>query len=334
MSGAAPPKHPYGVALALLAGFWAVTALILARWDPDPALARIFFVPGYGWRYADTVWAEGLRRFGTWPGMMLAAAALWILTKPRFGANLRRCALVVLLTAIIGPGLLVNVAFKDHWGRPRPRQTAAFGGLWEYRPFYEHGVPGRGKSFPSGHAAMGFLLLAPLACRPLSRKKVLVLTVTGLAYGGAVSAARMAQGAHFGTDCLGSLAFVTLTAFSLAALIGPVSGWLRRLRAAPPAARWIWRLAGAGCIAILLLVFLTARPFYESREVAVTPPAPGGGLRVLAVPPPDRLRGVSHHGRRAAAGDQRAWQRCFQPGCAHKRRGPAGRRQPGRHGPY
>jgi hypothetical protein len=41
---------------------------------------------------------------------------------------MRMYGLFILLSVILGPGLLVNLVFKDHWGRPRPRQVVALGG--------------------------------------------------------------------------------------------------------------------------------------------------------------------------------------------------------------
>jgi lipid A 4'-phosphatase len=50
---------------------------------------------------------------------------------------------------VIGPGLIINAVFKDHWDRPRPRDVVQFGGALDYTP-----APWRGEgggSFPCGH---------------------------------------------------------------------------------------------------------------------------------------------------------------------------------------
>ena len=62
----------------------------------------------------------------------------------------------ILLCVAIGPGLIVNVALKDHWGRPRPRQIIEFGGKFAYvQPLVP--AEARGKSFPCGHCSVGYL---------------------------------------------------------------------------------------------------------------------------------------------------------------------------------
>ena len=68
----------------------------------------------------------------------------------------RRPAVQVLLAVVIGPGLLGNVLFKDHWQHPRPRDLVEFGGPLHYVPAPLIGTEG-GASFPCGHCTVGFL---------------------------------------------------------------------------------------------------------------------------------------------------------------------------------
>lgn len=111
----------------------------------------------------------------------------------------RRAVLVFLLSAaVLGPGLLVNLGLKDHWGRPRPRQVVEFGGDETYEPPL---LPGSRHadchSFVSGHASIGFYFFG-LALLSRSRKW-LWLPIIG---GAAIGATRIAQGAHFFSDVL------------------------------------------------------------------------------------------------------------------------------------
>ena len=39
-----------------------------------------------------------------------------------------RAAVFLVLSLLLGPGLLVNVILKDNWGRPRPGSVVEFGG--------------------------------------------------------------------------------------------------------------------------------------------------------------------------------------------------------------
>ena len=48
----------------------------------------------------------------------------------------RKGVWTVVLTMVIGIGLVINLGFKDHWGRPRPKQIQEFGGQQQFHPFY------------------------------------------------------------------------------------------------------------------------------------------------------------------------------------------------------
>jgi lipid A 4'-phosphatase len=62
-----------------------------------------------------------------------------------------RAALFLILTLVLGPGLLVNVALKDHWARPRPGMVTEFGGTMVFRPWWDpRGACASNCSFVSG----------------------------------------------------------------------------------------------------------------------------------------------------------------------------------------
>jgi lipid A 4'-phosphatase len=138
---------------------WYLTALqmavlLLVTWllesfGIDRRLAAHFFRSGAGWYLSKApVWVW-LHDYGTMPGLMLSlgALAVWLagLYLPGLKAWRKPC-LVVVLTTVIGAGLLVNAVLKQYWGRPRPDQTIEFGGNWEYRPIFSPGPPGQGAS--------------------------------------------------------------------------------------------------------------------------------------------------------------------------------------------
>jgi membrane-associated PAP2 superfamily phosphatase len=128
----------------------------------------------------------------------------------------RRPAAYVLLTLALGPGLLVNVVFKDNWGRPRPRQIEQFDGHMQYLPPLAMGQKDQGKSFPAGHASVGFSFFTlwflwrsrwPRLARWALAGAIALGTVMGLG--------RMAAGAHFLSDVLWSGYLTFLTALIL-----------------------------------------------------------------------------------------------------------------------
>ena len=125
----------------------------------------------------------------------------------------RKAAILLVFTLIIGPGLFVNVLFKDHAGRPRPRDIVEFNGTEQYICPCVVGENKDGKSFPCGHCSMGFYLAIPyLFLR--NRRKLLAYTFLagGIVYGIIIGIARMMVGAHFASDVLWAGGIVWLIA--------------------------------------------------------------------------------------------------------------------------
>ncbi|MGV6809387.1 MAG: phosphatase PAP2 family protein [bacterium] len=119
--------------------------------------------------------------------------------------RLRIYAVFILLTFVLGPGLLVNTVFKDHWGRPRPDAVQQFGGHEPYLPPLRYYADGDGKSFPSGHSSVGFALFAFwLIWRKRNRWLNQLLLISTLSMGILIGLSRMAAGAHFLSDVLWS----------------------------------------------------------------------------------------------------------------------------------
>ena len=124
--------------------------------------------------------------------------------------------LVPLLTIIFGAGLIIDKSFKDHWGRPRPKQTIEFGGTQPFRPFYKPHFfnPEPSKSFPSGHSSMGFYFFSLVFVGRRLGKRWLFQSATMLAIvlGALLCYTRMAQGGHYFSDVLMSAAIMWWTA--------------------------------------------------------------------------------------------------------------------------
>jgi len=132
-------------------------------------------------------------------------------------ARYRKESLFLVLFLALGPGLVVDTVFKDHWGRPRPIEIVNFGGNAEYHPVWQKGVASPNESFPSGHASMGFYLIGPyFFLQRRNRLLALVFLGTGLAAGGLFGAARILQGKHFLTDVIWAGGMIYLTGAILA----------------------------------------------------------------------------------------------------------------------
>ncbi len=159
-----------------------------------------------------------LYHWGVYPGLALGLGGLVVAIAGLVIPPLRRWrkeGLFLALLLLIGPGLVVNVWFKGCWGRPRPCETAMFGGA---RPFVPAGMPGptEGRSFPSGHASMGFFLMAP-AFFLYRRNKRLALWffVLGLTAGTVIGLGRIVQGRHFASDVVWSAGMIYLCGWCL-----------------------------------------------------------------------------------------------------------------------
>jgi lipid A 4'-phosphatase len=122
------------------------------------------------------------------------------------------------LLFVIGPGILVNWVFKPCWSRPRPHAVKCFGGPRDFVPVLKFGDGEEDSSFPSGHAATGFFLMAPaLVCYRRRPWLALAFLLLGLSWGTLIGLARIVAGAHFPSDVLWSGGIVYFTALALAA---------------------------------------------------------------------------------------------------------------------
>jgi len=138
--------------------------------------------------------------FGLAAAVAVLGAIAAIRHRPLLGVG-PRVALYLLLTLALGPGLLVNVVLKDHWGRPRPSTITEFSGPKTYvPPFVLSDQCDDNCSFPSGHAALGFWPVA-FALLASSRRRQLWIAAA-LSFGSLVGLARIAQGGHFLSDVL------------------------------------------------------------------------------------------------------------------------------------
>jgi len=218
------PRMQKGLAAEFLIPLAVAAAITVALGaaGADLAVASYFYVPGAGWPHGNELPWDLLYRYGNIPAIVLAAisGAVFVLSFviERFRRE-RMAALFIVVFLALGPGLVVNTVFKDHWGRPRPADIVQFGGTDAYRPFWSPGQPGQGRSFPSGHAAIGFFLMAPFfVLRSRAPRWARKALVAGILYGTLMGLARMTQGGHFLTDIIWSGVLVYLSGLVLCSL--------------------------------------------------------------------------------------------------------------------
>jgi membrane-associated PAP2 superfamily phosphatase len=226
------------------AGFLLCAAVAaLLPWRPiDTGAARLFYrpaAPGGAWQPPEAIW-RALGAVTPCVAILLAAAGLGLLLHAALASpparRGMRPGLMILLGLVLGPGLLVNAIGKDHWHRPRPRQTAGLGGDFAYvMPLH---VGPAGKSFPCGHASVGFACaavgFAVAAGRRRARQRWFAASS---ALGALLGLGRVATGAHFVSDVVWA-ALLTYASLFLVALA------VRPDRAPVPAAgSTSWRVA-------------------------------------------------------------------------------------------
>ncbi|MFI5344409.1 MAG: phosphatase PAP2 family protein [Chlamydiales bacterium] len=165
----------------------------------------------------------GIYHYAIWPGWLLAGAAMAGFIFSFIFSSLRkwRCAcLYLILTLAIGSGIISHAVLKDHWGRPRPKQSVEFGGRQPFRPFYSPNLfhqPEPSKSFPCGHCTMGFYFFALMFLGIRYKQKKVFWLGLGLSLilGALLGYARIAQGGHFFSDVLVSAFVMWWTALVL-----------------------------------------------------------------------------------------------------------------------
>jgi len=261
---------------AIILGSLLVSSWVIVQWNLDPRVSELFYSPEYpdypmrGWPMRVVQPWRLLYDYGTVPGAVFSVAALfaWFfcLVSDRY-RRWHRYFLLVVLTAVIGGGLLVNAVFKPYWGRPRPGQTEQFGGIYSYRPVYSPGIPGKGESFPCGHCTMGFVFLTLFFFRKMSRNLALWGGFFGVVMGVLLSLTRIFQGAHYLSDTVWSLGIILLTAVSLYYFVLRIP--VRQDTRPKKMGKAKKILLGAGILiaaACMVLLFLTRRPYYRSFQ--------------------------------------------------------------------
>ncbi len=110
----------------------------------------------------------------------------------------RKVFIYLLCVSIVGPGLLVNLTFKNNWERPRPRQVIEFGGTKSFEPPLAPAFEcQKCRSFVSGHASVGFMFFG-LALLSRQRRWIFAAAMAGAIIG----IVRISQGGHFLSDVI------------------------------------------------------------------------------------------------------------------------------------
>ena len=180
------------VGLALLPTVWTDVDFHLAHWGHDTGAVE------WWWVQLINLYVPLLFRIVI--GLALLAWVVLYFTQRGRGWHLALA--FVALAGILGPGLVVNLVFKENWHRARPYQVQEFGGEQQ---FSRAGVIAdqcyNNCSFVSGHTACGFFV-ASLLLIEKNRRRRWYWAAAGMAAGGIIGFARMADTAHWLSDVL------------------------------------------------------------------------------------------------------------------------------------
>jgi lipid A 4'-phosphatase len=125
-----------------------------------------------------------------------------------------RAALFLIVSLLLGPGLLVNAVLKDHWARPRPGMVTDFGGDMTFRPWWDpRGTCTDNCSFVSGETSSAVWLAAPALLVPLPWRYAAFAGVA--VYAAGIGVMRLLLGGHFLSDVLFAAIFTGLVIWTV-----------------------------------------------------------------------------------------------------------------------
>lgn len=236
----------------------------------DLAVAAWFYDPQTGkFPALASSWMPGVRHGAmavVWAAVIAAAGSLILrLILPRWRqAFPARAAVLFLVAALLVPGVLSNLVFKNNWARPRPIDVTEFRGEEHFVPWWDpRGDCPSNCSFFSGEASAAFWTYAPAALAPPQWRPLAygAATVFGLVIG----LMRMAFGGHFLSDVIaaGVVAFLVVWFAH-----GYLYRWPRTCR---PEEGWVAALSRAGLAIRAALRRLTGAKTNSAREGS--PPA-------------------------------------------------------------
>ncbi len=197
----------------LILGFFLLSSVLLVSFPSlDLKVSQLFYGDS-GFFLADQWWSKLLhacvgRLIGFTMGLVVILCVFNKFSRRNVcGVDIKK---VIFLSAvlILGAGLIVNVLFKNNFGRARPRNVMEFGGSQRFTPaFVIADECATNCSFSSGDGAGAFFALALAAA--FRRKRAPLLAA--LVFGGLVSFARIASGAHFLSDTVVSFFVMSIT---------------------------------------------------------------------------------------------------------------------------
>ncbi|WP_047308012.1 phosphatase PAP2 family protein [Rhodopseudomonas palustris] len=249
------------IALALFAGIGLTFGLFP---ELDLWLAGLFYdsaTKTFPLRSVDDL--EFVRDLAMWIAWAIAAPSIFALVYKMIRPDLPlvmpgRTVAFLLISITLSAGVLTNMTFKSHWGRPRPAAVTEFNGPWQFKAWWDNsGACPKNCSFFSGEGATAYWTFAPAALTPPTVRPYAY--AAAFVFGSVTSGLRMAFGGHFFTDVVIAGLVTFLVIWLLYALIY----------------RWAWsRTSDAAIDAALTRAFWPGyrwRSKWRGRDVGPAP---------------------------------------------------------------
>lgn len=261
--------------LLLKAGFWlpiifmGITAILFNLFPIDLAVQDHYYSDG--WHLNENSLVRFVYNYSNLPALftVIAALILYALSYSRLKryAIYRKIFIYLTVMMVLGPGLVINALLKENWGRPRPRQLVEYGGIYQYEAPLNIDKSSPGKSFPCGHASMGFYFFAlAFALSPFRRKAALFTHIFAAIYGGLIGWVRIMQGGHFLSDVIFSGCIVYLLSLVVWHLMRLHHSPLSSLQAPKKSISKAGKIAIAGVIVLIIIATSLGTPHNKMQS--------------------------------------------------------------------
>jgi lipid A 4'-phosphatase len=185
----------------------------------DIYISNLFYKKGQGFVYSDNYFVKII--FKSIPLLTYTAAIIYCISglyQYFINKKFRKIFLYLLLTLIIGPGIIVNSLLKGYFGRARPKNITEFGGDSHFtRVAQISNQCHLNCSFSSGHAAGAYHFTNISLVSP--RRFFKRFFNSAMIFGTIVGLVRIMQGGHFASDVIFSCLVVLVVNVALRSFI-------------------------------------------------------------------------------------------------------------------
>lgn len=168
------------------------------------------------WKGNQSHFIKGFYAYSTMPAIVISVLSMLLLILSYSFKRLipfRKIFAYFFLLLAIGNGLIVNGILKEFWGRPRPAQLVNYANTQTFEPCLIIDKNSYGKSFPCGHATMGFYFFAlGLLFKRKWRYSIITFSIL---FGSIIGIIRSSMGGHFLSDTLWAGIIIWVIAKSL-----------------------------------------------------------------------------------------------------------------------